>query len=66
MRLTKTFLSLLALVSSAVVEARSSTGQRVLVVIEHALNRAEYSKFWDSLQGKSRKKHEMENDKMKL
>jgi len=53
MRLTKTFLSLLALVSTVVVEARSSTGQRVLVVIEHALNRAEYSKFWDSLQGVS-------------
>jgi oligosaccharyltransferase complex subunit beta len=53
MRLTKTLLSLLALVSTVVVEARSSTGQRVLVVIEHALNRAEYSKFWDSLQGMS-------------
>jgi len=50
MRLIRTFLSLLALVST-VVEGRSATGQRVLVVVEHAINRADYSQFWDSLQG---------------
>jgi hypothetical protein len=50
MHLIRTFLSLLALVSS-VVEGRSATGQRVLVIVEHAINRADYSHFWDSLQG---------------
>jgi hypothetical protein len=50
MRLIRTFLSLLAFVSTAV-EGRSATGQRVLVIVEHAINRADYSQFWDSLQG---------------
>ena len=52
MRIVRTFLSLLALVST-LVEGKSATGQRVLVIVEHAINRADYSQFWDSLQGGS-------------
>lgn len=50
MRVVRTFLSLLALVSS-LVEGRSATGQRVLVIVEHAINRADHSRFFESLQG---------------
>jgi hypothetical protein len=41
--------SALALCSSAL--ARSSTGDRVLVVVEPQVERSSYSKFWDSLIG---------------
>lgn len=35
------------------VDARSAKGDKVLVVIEPALNRASYSHFWQSLEGMS-------------
>lgn len=35
----------------ASVGARSAKGDKVLVVIEPALNRASYSHFWQSLEG---------------
>lgn len=41
--------SALALCSSAF--ARSSTGDRVLVIVEPQVERGSYSKFWDSLTG---------------
>jgi oligosaccharyltransferase complex subunit beta len=43
-----------ALVASqllASVDARSAKGDKVLVVIEPALNRGSYSHFWKSLEG---------------
>lgn len=43
-----------ALVASqlvASVDARSAKGDKVLVVIEPALNRASYSHLWQSLEG---------------
>ncbi len=33
--------------------ARSAAGDRVLVVLEHALAKSQYSAFWSSLQGGS-------------
>jgi len=39
----------LTLLSSVL--ARSSTGDRVLVVLEPSINRDDYSKFWESLKG---------------
>ena len=44
-------LSLLALVSLA--QALSSTGNRLLVVIEEAAEKTKYSQFWGDLEGKS-------------
>lgn len=49
----------LALVAQAIVasqmctfvDAKSAVGDRVLVVIEPALNQASYSHFWQSLEG---------------
>jgi oligosaccharyltransferase complex subunit beta len=43
-----------ALVASqllATVDAKSATGDRVLVVLEPALKQASYSNFWKSLEG---------------
>jgi hypothetical protein len=45
------FLAVVALVAPAL--ARSSTGDRVLVVLESGIAKTDYSKFWASLEGES-------------
>lgn len=46
------FVGLVASLTS-LVDAKSAAGQRVLVVVEHEVNRLEYSRFWDSLKSES-------------
>ncbi|WVQ75896.1 hypothetical protein IAR50_005531 [Cryptococcus sp. DSM 104548] len=48
MRLTASLLSLLSF--AALASAKSATGDRVLVVLESAVARDDYSKFWASLE----------------
>jgi hypothetical protein len=52
MHLGKSFISAIAAILPLwqVVTARSATGERILVVIEHDVNRERYSGFWQSLQ----------------
>lgn len=40
-----------ALLSATLGLARSSTGDRVLVILEKGISRDDYSKFWQSLEG---------------
>lgn len=52
MRLPIPTLALIASILS-VVTAKSSTGDRVLVVLESGIEKGDYSKFWKSLEGGS-------------
>jgi oligosaccharyltransferase complex subunit beta len=45
------FLSFLVLAFIGLVQALSSTGSRLLVVLEEATDKALYSKFWSDLEG---------------
>lgn len=49
----KSFLSLLLLGLIGLVQALSSTGNRLLVVLEEASDKAKYSSFWGQLECKS-------------
>lgn len=46
-------LSFFLLTLLGIVQALSSTGNRLLVVIEEAAEKSKYSKFWTDLEGES-------------
>jgi len=50
--LTALVVSGLALLSSAVVDAKSATGGRVLVLLDSLAEKDSYSQFWQQLEGK--------------
>lgn len=50
--LTALVFSALTLLSSAVVDAKSATGGRVLVVLDSLAEKDLYSQFWQQLEGK--------------
>ena len=56
-------LSLLALLSLA--QALSSTGSRLLIVIEEAAEKGKYSKFWGDLEGESNASSHLRFNSMK-
>jgi len=45
------FASLLALCLVGVVSALSSTGNRLLVILDDVADKDKYTQFWDDLQG---------------
>lgn len=49
--MTALFISGLTLLSSSLVEAKSSTGNRVLVLLDSLAEKDAYSLFWQQLQG---------------
>jgi oligosaccharyltransferase complex subunit beta len=49
----RSFLSVLLLCLVSIVAAISSSGSRLLVVLEDAAEKTKYSKFWKQLEGAS-------------
>lgn len=50
--MTALVVSGLALLSSAVVDAKSATGSRVLVLLDSLAEKDAYSQFWQQLEGR--------------
>jgi oligosaccharyltransferase complex subunit beta len=49
--LTALVVSGLTLLSSAIVEAKSATGDRVLVLLDSLAEKESYTQFWQQLEG---------------